>query len=119
MKPAPILAMATLLVFATCASAGNGPTTISPRARAVQAQAINLDTHLDTPALFSNPGWKITDRHSYQADGSQVDYPRMVEGGLDGGFCETADGHFSDRPHQTRCRGSRGPPRHRPACGRG
>ena len=44
MKPAPILAMATLLVFATCASAGNGPTTISPRARAVQAQAINLDT---------------------------------------------------------------------------
>ena len=86
MKPAPILAMATLLVFATCASAGNGPTTISPRARAVQAQAINLDTHLDTPALFSNPGWKITDRHSYQADGSQVDYPRMVEGGLDGGF---------------------------------
>ena len=77
------LAAALLLAVATSAQAGNGPTKISERARAVQAQAINLDTHLDTPALFAQPGWKITDRH---ADGSQVDYPRMVEGGLDGGF---------------------------------
>ena len=77
------LAAALLLAVATSAQAGTGPTKISERARAVQAQAINLDTHLDTPALFAQPGWKITDRH---ADGSQVDYPRMVEGGLDGGF---------------------------------
>lgn len=77
------LAAALLLAVAASAQAGTGPTKISERARAVQAQAINLDTHLDTPALFAQPGWKITDRH---ADGSQVDYPRMVEGGLDGGF---------------------------------
>lgn len=86
MKPIVTVQAAALLAFAACASAGNGPATISDHARAVQAQAINLDTHLDTPALFSQPGWKITDRHSYRADGSQVDYPRMVEGGLDGGF---------------------------------
>ncbi len=59
---------------------------VSEKARALQASAINLDTHLDTPALFGQPGWKITDRHSFQGDGSQIDYPRMVEGGLDGGF---------------------------------
>ena len=77
------LAAALLLAVATSAQAGTGPTKISERARAVQAQAINLDTLLDTPALFGQPGWKFTDRH---AVGSQVDYPRMVEGGLDGGF---------------------------------
>lgn len=80
------LSAALLLVFAATAQAGTGPEKISERARAIQARAINLDTHLDTPALFSQPGWKITDRHSFQGDGSQIDYPRMVEGGLDGGF---------------------------------
>lgn len=48
--------------------------------------AIVLDTHFDTPALFHLPGWDILDRHSYAADGSQVDLPRMIDGGVDGGF---------------------------------
>lgn len=55
-------------------------------ARAVHEGLLTLDTHLDTPANFSQPGWSILDRHSAEVDGSQVDYPRMVEGGLDGGF---------------------------------
>lgn len=75
-----------LLSCAASAQAGTGPAVISEKAKAIQAKAINLDTHLDTPALFGRPGWKITDRHTYQEDGSQIDYPRMVEGGLDGGF---------------------------------
>ena len=74
------------LLLAATTQAGTGPTVISEKAKAIQAKAINLDTHLDTPALFSRPGWKITDRHSYKEDRSQIDYPRMVEGGLDGGF---------------------------------
>ena len=45
-----------------------------------------LDTHLDTPSQLSRPGWSILDRHDAAEDQSQVDYPRMVEGGLDGGF---------------------------------
>jgi membrane dipeptidase len=45
-----------------------------------------LDTHLDTPAQFVKPGWSIMDRHSAAEDFSQVDYPRMVDGGLDGGW---------------------------------
>lgn len=59
---------------------------LAARARAIHQRAIVLDTHLDTPMLFARPDWKITDRHSVDADFSQVDYPRMVEGGLDGGF---------------------------------
>jgi membrane dipeptidase len=35
---------------------------------------------------FARPGWDIMERHTYETDLSQVDYPRMVEGGLKGGF---------------------------------
>ena len=58
---------------------------IESHARAIHEKLICLDTHLDTPANFARPGWDIMQRH--RADEfSQVDYPRMVEGGLDGGF---------------------------------
>lgn len=52
----------------------------------VSYQLPHLDTHLDTPIHFGRVGWDIMTRHTYQDDLSQVDYPRMVEGGLDGGF---------------------------------
>ncbi|HEY0104499.1 MAG TPA: dipeptidase [Rhizomicrobium sp.] len=54
-------------------------------ARALHQKLVCLDTHLDTPANFARPGFDIMQRHS-AAEFSQVDYPRMVEGGLDGGF---------------------------------
>lgn len=55
-------------------------------ARKIHEGLLTLDTHLDTPANFGRPGWDILDRHDAAKDGSQIDYPRMVEGGLDGGF---------------------------------
>lgn len=45
-----------------------------------------LDTHLDTPARLEYPGFDITQRHDSVRDYSQVDLPRMDQGGLDGGF---------------------------------
>jgi membrane dipeptidase len=47
---------------------------------------ICLDTHLDTPASLARPGWDMMQRHAPDTDFTQVDYPRMLEGGLDGGF---------------------------------
>lgn len=66
---------------------------------------ITLDTHIDTPMNFARPGWDIMDRHDARADRSQVDYPRMVEGGLSGGFFaiytpqgpRTPEGHAAAR----------------------
>lgn len=58
----------------------------SSKAQRVHAAAVVLDTHFDTPANFSRPGWSILDRHDVQRDDSQVDLPRMIEGGVDGGF---------------------------------
>ena len=49
-------------------------------------EPLRLDTHLDTPIHFGRAGWNVMERHSYRDDMSQVDYPRMAAGGLDGGF---------------------------------
>ena len=55
-------------------------------ARSIHQRILTLDTHLDTPINFGRPGWDIIDEHSVDSDLSQVDYPRMVKGHLDGGF---------------------------------
>jgi membrane dipeptidase len=55
-------------------------------ARAVHERLLTLDTHLDTPLSLAKPGWDIMQRHDFRDDRTQVDYPRLIEGGLDGGF---------------------------------
>src|SRR6202789_1714945 len=55
-------------------------------ALALHKRLICLDTHLDMPANLARPGWNVMDKHSFDEDFTQVDYPRMVEGGLKGGF---------------------------------
>lgn len=55
------------------------------RAKALQQRLLTLDTHLDTPANLARDGFDILQRHGGSAV-SEVDYPRMVEGALDGGF---------------------------------
>lgn len=61
-------------------------TVVSPATLALHQRLLVLDSHLDTPLDLTRPGWDITQRHDYRQDGSQVDVPRMIEGGLDGGF---------------------------------
>jgi membrane dipeptidase len=63
------------------------PATAAPdAARRAHEAAVVLDTHFDTPANLGRPGWSILDRHDTVLDDSQVDLPRMIEGGVDGGF---------------------------------
>ena len=59
---------------------------VSKADRALHESLVVLDTHFDTPANLGRAGWSIMDRHDVLIDGTQVDYPRMVEGGVDGGF---------------------------------
>ena len=59
---------------------------ISAADRAAHQRMIVVDTHLDTPVYFEVPGWNFAEAHLYAQDNSQVDLPRMAEGGLDGGF---------------------------------
>lgn len=77
------------LLLCLCANAtavAASPETVSAQAMALHRDALVLDSHLDTPMLFARPGWNMRERHSFADDYSQVDLPRMIEGGLDGGF---------------------------------
>jgi len=84
-----ILAAALGLILALPAQAQTATRAqeqVSPLDRLVHEQLLVLDTHLDTPMLLHRPGWDIGAYHHYGWDGSQVDIPRMAQGGLDGGF---------------------------------
>ena len=67
---------------------------LAARAKRIHAEAIVLDTHIDTTQRLLQPGWSFFDRHEPNAPGrrgpgargNHVDYPRMREGGLDGLF---------------------------------
>jgi len=61
-------------------------TDIPPAIADLHDKLLTLDTHLDTPALLLRDGWAVEDEHSVKKDGSDVDLPRMIKGGLDGGF---------------------------------
>jgi membrane dipeptidase len=75
----------------TALASGAAALALAPARAAVDARALHkklicIDTHLDMPANLARPGWNVMDKHSFDEDFTQVDYPRMVEGGLDGGF---------------------------------
>ena len=59
---------------------------VSAQDRFAHERMIVLDTHLDIPSRFDDGQWDFGERHRYEFDLSQVDLPRMIEGGLDGGF---------------------------------
>lgn len=80
------LLIVCLMLGFSAASAVNAEQAVSTDARQLHESALVLDTHLDTPANFSRPGWRIVDSHEQDADLAQVDLPRMKAGGLDGGF---------------------------------
>ena len=48
-----------------------------------------MDTHADTPLRMIEPGFDMSVRHDPNESGSKVDYPRMIEGGLDSIFFAT------------------------------
>ena len=59
---------------------------VSPVDRLAHEEMLVIDTHLDIAARFDSGEWDFGERHRFEWDGSQVDLPRMIEGGLDGGF---------------------------------
>ncbi len=105
MKLKLLLASSALAVLAGCAHTQLDQLSskdMSP-ARALHDNFVVMDTHLDTPANLSRPGFDITARHDPVLDYSQVDLPRMIEGGLDGGFwvIYTQQGPLTDFGYQT------------------
>ncbi|MBX9665688.1 dipeptidase [Novosphingobium sp.] len=88
MRTRPLL----LAASAALALLAAGPAQSAPKkaaadpAAVLQQRMLTLDSHLDTPASLALPGWSIMDAHTVAQDYTQVDLPRMKQGGLDGGF---------------------------------
>jgi membrane dipeptidase len=56
----------------------------SDSAAALHERLFTLDTHGDTPtASFAKAGWNFAERHDRATDRSQIDLPRLREGGMD------------------------------------
>ena len=94
--------LALPLVLALPASAQTG-TEVGPDVRLAHERMLVLDTHLDIPARWDDGEWDFAERHRYEWDLSQVDLPRMEEGGLDGGFfvIYTAQGELTPEGYRT------------------
>lgn len=62
---------------------------------------MTLDTHADAPILMQKAGFDVSQRHDTKRDGSQIDFPRMKEGGMDAMFFAvyTSQGPRTDEGH--------------------
>ena len=56
------------------------------KALEIHDRVLTLDTHADTPLRMIQPGFDLSERHDPSDTGSKLDYPRMIEGGLDAVF---------------------------------
>lgn len=52
----------------------------------IHDNCLTIDTHMDVPIVLKRPGFDISKEHSWYDHASQVDFPRMKKGGIDGGF---------------------------------
>ncbi|KAF0095493.1 MAG: membrane dipeptidase [Puniceicoccaceae bacterium 5H] len=94
MKPVStlLLAMATLLPLAPAQAQSGEPRTdwsdqkLHDEAVRLMDSFLTIDTHMDVPIVLRRPDFDISEAHTWQDDASQVDFPRMDEGHLDGGF---------------------------------
>jgi len=81
--PRPLLA---LLAAPLLASPLLAQPDVTPANRLAHDEMLVIDTHLDIAMRFDSGEWDFAERHRFEWDQSQVDLPRMIEGGLDGGF---------------------------------
>lgn len=57
------------------------------KADKIHARAYTVDTHADAPInMMDMEGFDVGAKHDYSIDGTQIDFPRMKEGGMDAMF---------------------------------
>lgn len=74
---------------------------ISKKVRKIHQQVLTLDTHADAPIMMQKPGFDVGVAHDTKRDGSQIDFPRMKQGGMDAMFFAvyTSQGPRTDSGH--------------------
>lgn len=56
------------------------------KAEKIHRKAFTVDTHADAPINMMKEGFDIAQKHNFDEDGTQIDFPRMKEGGMDAMF---------------------------------
>lgn len=56
------------------------------KAEKIHQKAFTVDTHADAPINMMKEGFDIAQKHNFDEDGTQIDFPRMKEGGMDAMF---------------------------------
>ncbi len=84
MKQNLLILLAFTLNFAF-AQSKSGQKLIKKAAK-IHQKALTIDTHADVPIMMAKEGFDINQKHDWGNDGSQIDFPRMKEGGMDGMF---------------------------------
>lgn len=71
------------------------------KAAKIHAQILTVDTHADVPINMMEEGFDIAVRHDFAKDGTQIDFPRMKEGGMDAMFFAVYMGQGKRTPEAT------------------
>ena len=74
------------LFISGCTAESTAEDELIQKALEIHERILTLDTHADTPLRMIQPGFDMGERHDPNETGSKVDYPRMIEGGLDAIF---------------------------------
>lgn len=80
----PILII--VLITSVLSTMAQDETALLKKAKKIHEKAFTVDTHADTPMLFSRGEFDITKDNDPRTTNSKVDYPRMKRGGLDAIF---------------------------------
>ncbi|GAB4000117.1 dipeptidase [Spirosoma daeguense] len=82
-------------------SVPSGEDPILQKARKIHQRVLTLDTHADAPIMMQKPGFDVGVAHDTKRDGSQIDFPRMKQGGMDAMFFAvyTSQGPRTDSGH--------------------
>ena len=75
-----------LLLVPALTHAQLAPPVMSDKAKKIHATALTIDTHADVPINMMKAGFDVAVEHDFEKDRSQIDFPRMIRGGMDGMF---------------------------------
>ena len=99
MFPLYLSIVLALKVLATQVPGNDDP--VAKKVRKIHQQVLTLDTHADAPIMMQKPGFDVGVAHDTKRDGSQIDFPRMKQGGMDAMFFAvyTSQGPRTDSGH--------------------
>jgi membrane dipeptidase len=60
--------------------------TLTSYGQSLHDRILTLDTHADAPTMMQKPAFDVGVAHDTKKDGSQIDFPRMKQGGMDAMF---------------------------------